>query len=56
VNNQGDRGYMAPWEAAFDRVLTPLDEFIHRQTTSGVLLMVCAFAALLIANSQWDHS
>jgi NhaA family Na+:H+ antiporter len=45
--------YIAPWERAFDRVLTPLEEFIHRQTTSGVLLMLCAIAALVIANSQW---
>lgn len=45
--------YIAPWEKAFDRVLTPIDEFIHRQTTSGVLLMVCAIAALIIANSEW---
>jgi NhaA family Na+:H+ antiporter len=50
----GDGGYMAPWEAAFDRVLTPLDEFIHRQTTSGVLLMLCAIVALIIANSPWS--
>jgi len=46
--------YVAPWEKAFDRVLTPLDEFIHRQTTSGILLMLCAIVALYIANSQWN--
>lgn len=46
--------YSAPWEMAFDRVLTPLEEFIHRQTTSGVLLMFCAIAALYIANSGWN--
>ncbi len=46
----------APWEKAFDRVLSPLDEFIHRQTTSGVLLMACALAALYIANSQWNDA
>ncbi len=45
--------YDAPWEKVFDRVLTPLDEFIRRQTTSGVLLMLCAVVALYIANSQW---
>jgi len=44
------------WEKAFDRVLTPLDDFIHRQTTSGVLLMVCAIAALYIANSQFNEA
>ena len=49
-----EKEYNAPWEKAFDRVLTPLDEFIHRQTTSGVLLMICAVIALYIANSQWN--
>lgn len=43
--------YIAPWERSFDRILTPLDQFIHRQTTSGVLLMLCALAAIVIANS-----
>jgi len=44
-------GYMAPWEKAFDSILTPLEDFIRRQTTSAILLMVCAVAALVIANS-----
>ncbi len=48
--------YIAPWEKAFDRVLTPLEDFIHRQTTSGVLLMLCAVSALYLANSQWNES
>lgn len=52
LNNE----YVAPWEEAFNRVLTPLDEFIHRQTTSGVLLMLCALVALYIANSQWSEA
>lgn len=43
--------YLAPWEKAFDHILTPLEEFIHRQTTSGILLMICAVVALVIANS-----
>lgn len=47
--------YNAPWEKAFKRVLTPLEEFIHRQTTSGILLMLCAIAALYLANSQWSE-
>jgi NhaA family Na+:H+ antiporter len=42
--------YNAPWEKSFNRLLTPLEEFIHRQTTSGVLLMICAVIALFIAN------
>jgi len=51
--------YNAPWERSFDRLLTPLEEFIHRQTTSGVLLMICAVIALVIANSplheEYEH-
>ncbi len=46
--------YHAPWEKSFERILTPLEEFIHRQTTSGVLLMICAVIALVIANSPWE--
>ena len=41
----------APWERAFNRVLTPFEEFIHRQTTSGLLLMGTAIIALWLANS-----
>ncbi|MCV6588968.1 MAG: Na+/H+ antiporter NhaA [Marinobacterium sp.] len=44
--------HIAPWERALDRVLTPIEEFIHRQTTSGILLMLFAIAALIIANSS----
>jgi NhaA family Na+:H+ antiporter len=51
-----DKGvYNAPWEKSFARILTPLEEFIHRQTTSGVLLMICAVIALVIANSPWHE-
>jgi NhaA family Na+:H+ antiporter len=48
--------YNAPWEKAIDRILSPLEEFIHRQTTSGVLLMICAVIALMIANSPLRES
>jgi len=47
--------YHAPWEKSFERILTPLEEFIHRQTTSGVLLMICAVIALVIANGPWHE-
>ena len=42
--------YLAPWEKSFDRILTPFEEFIHRQTTSGLLLMSMAALALALAN------
>ena len=55
-----DKGiYHAPWEKSFERILTPLEEFIQRQTTSGVLLMICTVIALVIANSalygEYEH-
>jgi NhaA family Na+:H+ antiporter len=43
--------FYAPWERAFTRILTPFEEFIHRQTTSGLLLMATAIIALVLANS-----
>lgn len=43
--------YYAPLERQFGRILTPFEEFIHRQTTSGLLLMGAAILALIIANS-----
>jgi NhaA family Na+:H+ antiporter len=50
-----DKGiYHAPWEKAFDKVITPFEEFIHRQTTSGLLLMLTAVIALLFANSAYS--
>jgi len=47
--------YHAPWEKAFDKVLTPFEEFIHQQTTSGLLLMATAIIALLLANGPLDY-
>lgn len=48
--------YVAPWERALDKVISPIEEFIHRQTTSGVLLMLCAVAALIIANGDYSNA
>ena len=42
--------YHAPWEKSFDKILTPFEEFIHRQTTSGLLLMAMAVISLILAN------
>lgn len=36
------REYLAPWERAFDRVLSQLEELTHRQITGGIVLMLCA--------------
>ena len=55
-NRLSGKEHIAPWERAFDRVLTPIEEFIHRQTTSGILLMMFAVVALFIANSSLADS
>jgi NhaA family Na+:H+ antiporter len=59
-----DKGvFHAPWEKSFDKILTPFEEFIHRETTSGLLLMGTAILALVLANSalsgiyqHWVHT
>ena len=43
--------YLAPWERAFDKIVSPLDEFIHNQTSGGIALMFATVIALIIANS-----
>jgi len=43
--------YRAPLEKSFSRILTPFDDFIRRQTTSGMLLVGTAILALILANS-----
>jgi Na+:H+ antiporter, NhaA family len=42
--------FHSPWEKSFDKILTPFEEFIHQQTTSGLLLMATAVIALILAN------
>ena len=45
-----------PWEKHFDNFVTPLEEFIHKETTAGMLLIVCAVIAMFAANSVlYDH-
>ena len=46
----------APWERTFTRLLSPFEEFIHRQTTSGLLLMGAAILALVLANSDFAEA
>jgi NhaA family Na+:H+ antiporter len=44
-----------PWEKSFDKVVTPFEEFIHEETTSGLILMVSAILAMFFANSFLSH-
>jgi len=41
----------APWEKAFEKVATPLEHFIHAQTTTGIVLIFMTIVALVLANS-----
>ena len=51
--------YHALWEKSFDKILTSFEEFIHRQTTSGLLLMGMVVLALVLTNgplaSAYEH-
>ena len=38
-------------ERSFKQALTPFEEFVHAEASSGILLMVCTVAAMFIANS-----
>jgi len=40
---------------SFDKVVTPFEEFIHEETTSGLILMVSAIFAMFLANSFLAH-
>jgi len=46
-------GYPRPLEAQVERVISPFTEFIRNQTTGSVLLILCSFSALIIANSGY---
>jgi len=41
----------APWERQFERVITPFEDFVKRETTGGLLLMATALLALVLANT-----
>ena len=55
-DNEASASYVAPWERAFDKFSTPFEEFIHNQTSSGIVLMIATVIALVLANSALVHS
>lgn len=48
--------FLSPWEKSFNKILTPFEEFIHRQTTSSLLLMGTAVIALILANGPFAET
>lgn len=47
--------FHGPWEKSFEKIHTPFEEFIHQQTTTGLLLMGAAILALVLANSGFSE-
>ncbi len=43
----------APWERHLTHIVTPIDEFIHKETSGGMLLMLFTVIALVWANSPF---
>ncbi len=39
-----------------DRLIRPLNDFLHKEASAGILLVVAAFAAIVWANSPWSDS
>jgi NhaA family Na+:H+ antiporter len=44
--------YYAPWEKTADRIITPFERFVHRESTSSLFLVVMTILALVFANSM----
>ena len=43
----------APWEKAFNKIATPFEQFLHAQTTTGLVLILMTIVALVLANSTF---
>lgn len=49
-------GAWAPARKLALRLLYPVERFLHIEAASGIVLLLCAAAALAWANSPWAHS
>ena len=38
-------------EKRFKQAVTPIEEFLHQESSSGILLMLCVVVAMIVANS-----
>lgn len=43
--------FHAPWEKTFNWIITPFEEFLRRQISSSILLVLAVITALILANS-----
>ena len=37
-------------------LLNPINEFLHKEASGGILLIICTLIALIWANSPWSDS
>jgi len=51
--DSGSGRFLYPWEKAFSRIITPFEEFIQKQTTTGIILMGTTIVALALANGPF---
>ena len=51
ITDQQNSPSYTPLEKSFKQVVSPIEEFLHQETSSGILLMICVALALVIANS-----
>ncbi len=51
VRGKKDGTFFYPWERTFERLVTPFEKFIERETTSGLVLISFTVLAIVIANS-----
>lgn len=50
-NNCDDSVFRHRFEIKLQRALSPIEEFIKKEASSGIILMICAVCAILIANT-----
>ena len=51
INPVDNNQFMAPFEPMFNKLRSPFEAFVHNATTGGLLLMMTALLALILANS-----
>ena len=52
---KSDGRFFYPWERTFDRLKTPFEAFIEKESTSSMVLMACTILAIVIANSPFSE-
>lgn len=50
-----ERTLQSFWESRVKKLFTPLENFIYKQTTAALFLLIATITALILANSPW-HS